>query len=255
MAEYKEIEKNRYNNRAKEFFRKLDSSKSVAWGYQTLPMHLQSPYKFYHEVIAMKSFNGSKILDMCCGDGLHSFTSALNGANLTVTDIAEYNVKVTIEKGRMLGLCIEGIVSDIDNLKIGNNSFDLGTCAGSMSYVEIYTFVPNVYNMLKKGGYFIAVDSFNHNPIYRFNRWIHYLKGNRSYHVNQNIPSENTIKFIKKYFDEVEVRYFGIFTFAVPILRLFLSPKKINIVLDILDNKFSFLKKYSFKIVIIAKKT
>jgi hypothetical protein len=33
---------------------------------------------------------------------------------------------------------------------------------------------------LKNKGAFIAIDSLNNNPIYRLNRYLHYLKGERS---------------------------------------------------------------------------
>jgi ubiquinone/menaquinone biosynthesis C-methylase UbiE len=254
MLDYKQIEKERYNTRAKVNFNKMSPIVAHSWGYKSLPIHLQAPYKYYHETLASKVFKGAEILDMCCGDGLHSFTGPLNGGELTVADIAEYNVKLTIEKGRLLGFEIKGIVADMDALHVNNETFDIVTCAGSMSYLELSTLIPKVEKMLKSEGCFIAVDSFNHNPIYQLNRFIHYLKGSRTYRVNQNIPSEETINYIRKHFDDVEVRYFGIFTFTAFFLKYFFSPEKVAFFLDNLDHLFSFLKKYSFKIVIIAKK-
>ena len=255
MLDYKQIEKERYNTRAIVNFGKISAVDSHSWGYKSLPIHLQAPYKYYHETLASKVFAGAEILDMCCGDGLHSYTGPLNGGKLTVTDIAEYNVKLTIEKARSLGLEIKGIVADMDAFNVNTESFDIATCAGSMSYLVLSTFIPKVEKMLKNGGYFIAVDSFNHNPIYQLNRFIHYIRGNRTYRVNQNIPSEETINYIRKYFKDVEVRYFGIFSFLASFLKYFLSPRKLANFLDKLDHKFYFLRKYSFKIVIIAKKT
>jgi ubiquinone/menaquinone biosynthesis C-methylase UbiE len=254
MSDYKKVEKNRYNSRAKLNLSKISPLDNHSWGYQSLPIHLQTPYKYYHETIASKVFKGAKILDMCCGDGLHSYTGALHGGILTVTDIAEFNVKLTVEKARLLGYEINGIVADMDTLIVDNESLDIVTCAGSMSYLELSKIVPKIKMMLKSGGYFIAVDSFNHNPIYQFNRFIHFLRGNRTYRVNQNIPSVETIEFIKRYFDEVEVGYYGIFSFLAVLFKFFLSPKKLASLLDKLDQEFSFLKRYSFKVVIIAKK-
>lgn len=254
-SNYKEIEKERYNERAKRGLAKLNESVSFIWGYQSLPKHLQSPYKYYHEVIRSKVFKGAKIIDVCCGDGVHSFTGSMYGGELTVTDIAEYNVNVTQNKGKLLGFNVNGIVGDVDNLDLKENSFDIVTCAGSLSYLNLSQFIPKVKKTLNSGGYFIVVDSFNHNPIYRFNRFFHYLRGNRTLRVNRNIPSQKSISFIEEIFDEVEVKYFGIFTFLMPILRLFFSDDYLSNLSDYLDKKFSFLNKYSFKIVIIVKKT
>ena len=254
MSGYKEVEKERYNSRAKAIFSRINPQQ-LSWGYQVLPPYLQAPYKFYHETIASKTFFGAKIIDICCGDGLHSYTGSVYGGDVTVADIAEYNVKLTIEKGRLLGYEMEGLVADMDNLSVGNESFDIATCAGSMSYLELAAFVPKVKSMLKRGGCFIAVDSFNYNPIYRLNRFIHFLRGNRTFRVNQNIPNDDTIAYIKTYFEEVEVKYFGIFTFTAIFLIPFFSPNKLATLLNRLDQNFLFLKKYSFKVVIIAKKT
>ena len=254
MTGYKEVEKNRYNSRAKENLSRINPQQLLV-GFLALPVYLQAPYKYYHETIASKTFRGAKILDICCGDGLHSYTGSMYGGDVTVTDIAEYNVKLTIEKGRLLGHDIRGIIADMDDLSLDNEFFDIATCAGSMSYLELDTFVPKVNSMLKRGGYFIAVDSFNYNPIYRLNRFIHFLRGNRSFRVNQNIPNDDTIAYIKTCFEEVEVKYFGIFTFAAIFLKPFLNPEKLATLLNKLDQNFVFLKKYSFKIVIIAKKS
>jgi 2-polyprenyl-3-methyl-5-hydroxy-6-metoxy-1,4-benzoquinol methylase len=254
-SNYKEIEKERYNEKAKIGLAELDIQESFTWGYESLPKYLQSPYKFYHEVIKLKVFKGAKIIDVCCGDGLHSFTGLLFGGDLTVTDIAENNVKITKNKAELLGFNIFGIVEDVDNLNLKKNSYDLVTCAGSLSYVDLISFIPKIKNTLNPGGYFIIVDSFNHNFFYRLNRFFHYLKGNRTARVNKNIPSHSTILFIKEFFDEVEIKYFGIFTFVIFVLKPFFSDLYLSNLSDMLDSKFSFLKKYSFKVVIIAKKT
>jgi 2-polyprenyl-3-methyl-5-hydroxy-6-metoxy-1,4-benzoquinol methylase len=253
-SSYKEIEKERYNERAKSGLTKLDGQESFVWGYESLPKYLQTPYKFYHEVITSKVFKGAKIIDVCCGDGLHSFTGPLLGAELTVTDIAENNVKITQNKGELLGFNIIGIVGDVDNLILEENSFDIVTCAGSLSYVDLTSFIPKIKNTLNPGGYFIVVDSFNHNFIYRLNRFFHYLRGNRTLRVNKNIPSQGSISYIKEFFDDVEIKYFGIFTFLILLLKPFFSDLCLSNLSDSLDRKFSFLKKYSFKIVITAKK-
>ena len=105
----------------------------------------------------------------------------------------------------------------------------------------------------KKDGKPIVVDSFNHNIFYRINRFIHYLKGERTWYVIKNIPDKKTLQKIANKFDIIDVKYFGIFIFISPILKLFFSEVKTKQIIDKLDHFFSFFKKYSFKIVITAK--
>jgi predicted methyltransferase MtxX (methanogen marker protein 4) len=67
--------------------------------------------------------------------------------------------------------------------------------------------------VLKKGDVFICIDSFNYNLIYRLNRYVHYLRGYRSYGTLLKMLNVNTIRLVKQIYTLVDVKYFGIFTF------------------------------------------
>lgn len=108
--------------------------------------------------------------------------------------------------------------------------------------------------MLKKGGVFICVDSFNHNLIYRLNRYFHYLRGDRSYGTLLKMPNMNTIRLVKRIYTLVDVKYFGIFTFLAPALNIIFSPERVTTIINKLDYLFTYLKRYAFKIVIYATK-
>ena len=149
---------------------------------------------------------------------------------------------------------IQFLKGDAEDIQFPDNSFDVVTCVGSISYVPLEKFTAEVIRILKPGGRFIALDSFNHNPIYRFNRYLHYLKGNRSISTLNRMPTEKTLAYLEGQFQSLEKHYFGIFTFIAPLLSRFLRGAKAKKVIDYLDRKISFLKKYSFKIVIIAIK-
>jgi ubiquinone/menaquinone biosynthesis C-methylase UbiE len=53
-----------------------------------------------------------------------------------------------------------------------------------------------IYRVLKNKGAFIAIDSLNNNPIYRLNRYLHYLKGERSLSTIARMPD---LKLLRKY--------------------------------------------------------
>jgi ubiquinone/menaquinone biosynthesis C-methylase UbiE len=144
--------------------------------------------------------------------------------------------------------------ADVQTLSFEDNTFDIVTCAGSLSYLDNDIFLHEVYRVLKKEGVFVCVDSFNHNPVYRLNRYIHYLRGERSYGTLVKMPNIDTIRLIKKIYSNVEVRYFGTFTFLAPLLKFFIPPHIIALIINKLDKIFLFLKHYAFKIVISATK-
>lgn len=249
------IEYERYNKRSEENLKKLNSENiHLRLGAKSLPEFLQSPYIKYEELIREYATQGKALLDVCCGDGMHSLAGAGQGAEIHVSDISENSVELIVSKAKLLGYEIHGIAADAEQLPYSDHSMDVITCAGSLSYVDLKAFLHEIDRILVPGGVFICVDSFNHNPIYSFNRFIHYLRGNRTWTVNKRIPNVKTLQKINSHFPNMEVSYYGIFSFIAPLLALVWDKKKVKIQLDKLDKQFNFLKNYSFKIVIIATK-
>ncbi len=99
----------------------------------------------------------------------------------------------------------------------------------------------------------IAVDSLNNNPIYRFNRYMHYLKGNRSKSTLMRMP---TISLIDKYtekFGHAEVKFFGAITWAFPLLSKVLTEQALSKLSNWVDAKFD-IQSSAFKFVIMLEK-
>ncbi len=252
----KEIEQQRYNKSSASLLDIIEKDKKLlhVLGADNFPHYLRPPYLYYHELINSKTSASKKQLDLCCGNGMHSFTGAKNGASVIAIDYAEQSIVICNQRNIILKLNVDFRTADVQTLSFENNTFDIVTCAGSLSYLDDEIFLHEVYRVLKKEGVFICVDSFNHNPIYRFNRYIHYFLGKRSYSTLVRMPNQDTIQLFKTIFSKVDVKYFGIFTFLAPILKFFFSPEKLMIIIEKLDNFFSSLKIYAFKVVIKAEK-
>lgn len=250
------IEKNRYNKASKNFLAGLEKNKLAlkVLAADNFPLYLRPPYLYYHELISQQTFPGKKQLDLCCGNGIHSFTGAKNGASVIGIDYAEESIIVCKQRASILNLNVEFITADVESLNFRDESFDLVSCVGSLSYLNHEILLREVYRVLKKDGVFICLDSFNCNPVYRFNRYIHYLRGQRSYSTLRRMPNMNTLKLVNEIFSKVDVKYFGIFTFLSPFLSIVLSPEKILQVLTYLDKHVRIFKRHAFKIVINAQK-
>lgn len=250
------VEQNRYNISSSGKISIDDNQVLKTLGADNFEDFIKPPYLLYHKLIedlARDNMN-FKHLDLCCGDGIHTFTSALLGADVTAIDYAENSIQLAKKRAKLFNVNIDFQVGDVEILPFANETFDLVTCAGSISYLDHDLFLNEVFRVLKPGGAFICVDSFNHNIIYRLNRFYHYLKGQRTYSTLKRMPDEILLKRIKCQYVNFEVHFFGIFSFLIPIFRKIIEPKKICTILKILDNRFSFLKKYSFKIVFKATK-
>ena len=254
MVDSKKVELERYNQRAENVLLSENIKAIREDGSAGVALELRSPYIAYENLIRSVAKPGSKVLDLCCGNGQHSLSTARLGVQLTVSDIAPKNIELTLARAEREGLTVKGLVADSERLPQSLHSFDAVTCAGSLSYVDLDLFLKEVLKVLKPGGHFIAVDSFNHNPLYRLNRFIHFLAGRRSWSTLRRMPNKSTLKKIANVFEDFRVDYFGLLSFAMPILRRIIGSKKSVEFSDFIDNHCKFAKKYAFKIVFICKK-
>ena len=99
----------------------------------------------------------------------------------------------------------------------------------------------------------IAVDSLNNNPIYRFNRYVHYLKGNRSLSVIKRTPDLELLKKYKCKFGQTETRFFGAISYLMPLLNTMFGGKVATKISDRIDALIS-VKRSAFKFVIVVEK-
>ena len=75
---------------------------------------------------------------------------------------------------------LQTVVADMEQLPFENESFNVVTCAGSLSYGDAEKVDSEIRRVIKPSGFFICVDSLNNNPVYRLNRFIHDLKKERT---------------------------------------------------------------------------
>ena len=138
-------------------------------------------------------------------------------------------------------------------LPFQDGQFDMVASAGSLSYGDNDLVMQEIYRVLKPGGCFVCVDSLNHNPIYRLNRWIHYLRGNRTKGTLVRMPTNSLFERYRKRFCEVDVHFFGGFSWLLPIMILVVGRRRAARLLDQLDDLFS-VKNSAFKFVLVARK-
>jgi len=215
----------------------------------------RAPYADYERQILFRSQKGARVLDLCCGTGLLSLIAHPAGAEISVADISPNNVKLACLTAKMSGIEIAGKTADAESLPFADGSFDLVTCAGSLSYFDHSKGLKEICRVLTDGGYFICVDSLNHNFFYRLNRWLHYFRGNRTVSTLLRMPT-------MKIFSEFEAnlgpviykRFFGIFSFLIPLLRPLCGGAGTALVMDRLDHLFYFWHRYAFKFVAVAQK-
>ena len=243
----KNIEKKRYDDRAIKLIEA--NNFEVPLG---LHSYMMEPIDSYKKNLLANVFNGARVLEIGAGMGENTEFLLNQGFNVHATDISSKSVEFLKKKYAPYSL-FEAEVADMESLPFNDNSFDVICSAGSLSYGDNSIVMNEIYRVLVKGGIFIAIDSLNNNPIYKLNRYIHFLLGNRSKSTLQRMP---TIKLLEKYtvkFDNVEVAYFGSLTWLFPILRKFLNDDLMKEISSSFDKKIN-IKKSAFKFTIKAIK-
>lgn len=248
-AQDREIERRRYNERAAGQLSTADLRLGPD-GAKSIDLAIRQPYVVYEGLIRTKARPKLDVLDVCCGDGLHSLTAALLGAEVTASDIAESNLVIAQQRAARAHVTIRTVAANAEKIPLPDQSFDLITCAGSLSYVDCQVFIAEVRRLLRPGGTFICVDSLNQNPIYRFNRFIHYLRGRRSLSVINRTPNLTTLANLKEAFPiTTKLSFHGVFSFLAPVISPVAGQERSARLLDRLDQKFPILHRFAFKFV------
>lgn len=238
------IEVERYDNRAQKII------KSKKYDKVNLK-NIDASLKFYQSLFK-KINNKKKLLEIGAGMGENTLALIKMNFNVCATDISSKSVEVMRNRFSKHRNFLSRI-ADMEKLPFKNSSFDIVCSAGSISYGDNKIVMNEIYRVLKPGGYVIILDSLNNNPIYRFNRYLHYLRGNRSLSTVKRIPNINLIdKYINK-FGQGTSWFFGSITWTFPLLKILLSEKKITNFSNWVDKIFN-VKKSAFKFVLMLNK-
>jgi SAM-dependent methyltransferase len=249
----KTAELERYEERARRALGGLTSVDPHQLGAAGIAAELRAPYNFYEQVISELVSSNHQVLELGAGSGWHTATLLQTGAQVTATDISpsalallEKNVGA-VAPGRLVTR-----VADIEALPFPSGSFDIVACAGSLSYGDPAVVDAEILRVLRPGGTFICVDSLNHNPVYRLNRWLNYKRGERTLSTLLRMPDERRIEAIRQHYTSVKVRYFGSITWAMPVLKRMLGTAGASNLSDKFDDLIG-VKRSAFKFVLVAQ--
>ena len=244
----KQVEHDRYEIRASSILACSDPLPECE-----LPLELQSPYKYFAKLIGELSLSpNSRVLEIGAGTGALTTVLLKTGAFVIASDISVNSLRLLFSRLKSLGK-LKTQVADMECLPFGNEEFDLVTSAGSLSYGDSKVVMQEIYRVLKPGSAFVCVDSLNHNPIYRVNRWVQYLQGKRTKSTMVQMPTVSTMQRYKSKFGEIHVKFFGSLVWLSPFLRLIFGTRNTAIMIDAFDSYIT-VRRSAFKFVMIAVK-
>lgn len=121
--------------------------------YAEKPEMFGHPYNELQDYFNNYQIKGD-ILDLGCGQGRDSIFLASLGYNVTAVDISTVGINQMLEKSRSQGLTIEGIVDDIQNVKLDKTFnvilFDM-LLHGFEKHIQL-ELLEKYSNLLNKGG-------------------------------------------------------------------------------------------------------
>lgn len=224
----------------------------VPLGSQMMVSYLRTPYIFYEQKIAELIRPSHRVLELGAGAGLHTRALLQTGAQVIASDISPNSLSLLKQRFQNTPGNLKTEVADMESLPFEASSFDVIASAGSLSYGEPHVVDAEIRRVLRPGGMLICVDSLNHNPVYRTNRWLHYLRGNRSRSTLKRMPDLARIKALGDGFSNVSVHYFGALSFAMPVLARLLGENTAQAASDRIDQLIG-VRRSAFKFVLVAQ--
>ena len=245
----KQAELSRYDSRARDIL--VDGKvggAALIYGALACPPVLRSPYSYYEQCIRQHISHHHDVLELGSGTGMHTYALLLTGARVVASDISSKSLVVLSQRL----VHVKTAVADMEALPFADHSFDVITSAGSLSYGDPALVDAELSRVLRPGGIFICVDSLNHNPVYRLNRWLHYKRGVRTQSTLLRMPTLGRIATIAQVFAETYVRYFGTMTYLMPILARIIGQNRASAISDYMDQVIN-VHRSAFKFVLVAK--
>ena len=250
MNNDKQTEYLRYDKRAQAILtaEKAAPRYDAVFGALAYPPFFRTPYIYYDQFIFKHITKNHDVLELGAGTGLHTYALTQTGARVVASDISSHSLEVMSQR---IGM-VKTSVADMEALPFKENSFDVVASAGSLSYGDPALVDAEVRRVLRPGGVFICVDSLNHNPIYRLNRWLNYKRGKRTKSTLLNMPTMERIQSISRGFKDTEVRFFGVISYIMPILACIIGQGHAAKVSDAVD-RLVLVRRAAFKFVLLAR--
>ncbi|MBY0504613.1 MAG: class I SAM-dependent methyltransferase [Bryobacteraceae bacterium] len=109
---------------------------------------------------------GKRVLDIGAGLGESSVYFALQGADVTTTDISPGMVAAAVKLGKIHGVTLRGLVLSGENLDLPAAEFDFVYVANTIHHVtDKRALFAQIHQALKPGGRFFSWDPLAYNPV------------------------------------------------------------------------------------------
>ncbi len=227
---------------------------------------LTSNRKYYSVSRASREFferwlishcNGKAVLDYGCGDAPFSFLAARHGAQVTGIDISDVSVANCRAIAKEQGL--EGsttfLVMDCEALAFPDRSFDIIFIAGVLHHIDLEKALSELRRVLKPDGLVIAYEALGHNPLIQLYRKL--TPHLRTEYETNHILKMSSLKLARKYFGEVQPRFFHLFVLSAVPFRKFPGFPSVLRFLEMVDSivlRMPFVRRQAWMMIFILSR-
>ena len=160
----------------------------------------------------MGSLKGKKLLDVGAGLGESSVYFALQGADVTTTDISPGMVETALKLGEKFGVKMTGRVSTGESLNAEPGTYDFVYIANLVHHIHDRPALWNqVHAALKPGGRFFSIDPIAYNPV--INQYRRMATEVRT--IDEMPLTRADLTLVREFFPGAETRHFWISTLAL----------------------------------------
>ena len=176
-----------------------------------------------------------EVLDFACGNGENGIYAATCGATVTGIDISPEGIQNATANASKFDLSDKCKFYEMDGeeMTFEDNSFDLAVEYGALHHVDLDKALSELSRVMKPNGRMMCLEAMRHNPlIHNYRKRTPHL---RTEWEVEHILGVESFEVMKKYFKNVDAKYFHLLTLAlVPFRKTFLFPV-LYPVLDFLD--------------------
>jgi SAM-dependent methyltransferase len=160
----------------------------------------------------MGELRGQRLLDIGCGLGESSVYFALQGAQVTATDLSPGMVATAVELGRLHGVGVDGIVAPGEELPVPSNHYDFVYAANTLHHVtEREKLLQHIQRALKPGGTVFLWDPLDYNPVINVYRQM----ATQVRTMDESPLTFKDVALARKYFPNARHREFWILSLAL----------------------------------------
>ena len=218
---------------------------------------IHSSEEYQYSWLRDKCKPGVKVLDFACGNGENGIFAAGYGADVIGIDISPEGIENANLNAKQTGVAdrCRFEVMDGENMEFPDNMFDLGVEYGALHHVDLEKAMSELCRVLRPNGEMICVEALKHNPL------IHWYR-KRTPHLRtgwevEHILGIDDLNVVRKYFQEINVRFFHLTVLAAVPFRKTIIFKPLRILLDLIDKIIlgnQFIGKYAWIMVFTMSK-